>query len=184
MAQGISQRTRLSLPRVPDELTPMANVLERWGNHLPFASVGFNFYRSTNETVLATGVDRTITWDTAITDQENWMPVAGTVQSIVVPPGLSGLYVFRFNVYWVAALAAITAWIRVDGAAVSNVHPGQTSATVGNTLTAIYPVQDGSVITAGVFNGSPGNITITNDGGSAFNYRAPSFAAYRIALLG
>lgn len=184
MAQGISQRARLSLPTVPDELRQFSNTLERWGNRLPLAHAGFQFWRSTNETALATSNTREVTFDTAVVDHENWMPVAGTVQSIVVPPGLSGWYQFQFNIYWAVAGAGMFPFIRVNGNAVTL---GASSAGVlasdSASITATWLMNDGDIITAGVLNGSGANRTITSAPGDTFNLKSPYLSAARFALL-
>lgn len=182
MAKGISNRTRLSLPQASDEARAMANTLERWGNNLPFAHTGFMFWRTTNETALGAGLTREITWNQVVMDHENWMPAAGTVQSIVVPQGLSGWYQLQLDVYWVNAATPMFPFIRVNGQAITFAADFAVAVSAG-TVSALRPLNDGDLITAGLVNGSAAPQTITSGAGDPTNDNTPTLTATRVALL-
>lgn len=183
MAKGINNRTHLSLPhRVPDEMADITRNLGTWANGLPFGAVGFAFTRNVSEAATVPAATTVITWNNVVADRENWMPIAGTVQSIVVPPGLSGVYSIRFNVYWAVAAAGMEPFIRVNGNGVTLVE--MVTIAVDRVATgAQVLLNDGDVIVAGIFNGSAANKTVTAFAGNPNVGILPSLSAWRISLL-
>jgi hypothetical protein len=182
MAKGYSNRARLSLPpATTTELETITRPLERWANNLPFASVGFYFSRTTNESATANLAATTITWNNAILDHENWMPTAGTVQSIVVPAGLSGLYAFRFAVYWATATTGMIPFLRINGTTILTSDVFQVANDKASCL-AFSMLNDGDVITAGLSNASGSARTITAFGATSLEALLPTLQAWRISL--
>lgn len=191
MAKGISNRTHLNIPqarRAMDVDGLQSNVLDvlrnidRWANTLPFGSVGFHFTRNTNESATAPATETTITWNNVVQDRENWMPRAGTVSTIVVPRELSGLYVFRYAVYFGGGTSSQYPWIRVNGLALTN-NDGYTGNQYIPHLVTFAMLNDGDEITAGNTNLSGGNTTIAAGGGGASDALVPSLQAWRISLI-
>lgn len=187
MARGISRRHQVTIPamRARDvteldaRLTDVTRNIERAFNGLPIASTGFHFTRSTNEAATANLAETSVTWNTVVQDRENWMPAAGTVQTITVPRELSGLYLLRFACYWVNSVA-MTPFIRVNGNAITVEPP---IARAYASIVGVALLNDGDTITAGVLNQSGANQTITTTAGDTYNHAMPSLQAWRIAVL-
>lgn len=192
MGKGISNRMHLNLPKarraldvagIESRLDESLRVIDRWANSLPFAAHGFHFRRTVSEGATPNGAPQTITWTTVVEDRDKWMPIAGTVQSIVVPRESSGLYMLRLSIYWATTVAGLVPWIRRNGAALTS-SDMFTVATDRDTLVTVATLEDGDVLTAGWTNLSGAARTITAAPGTDLGNPYPEFQAWRIALLG
>lgn len=192
MAKGISNRMHLNLPMFRRATADIAAVeqrvdeslrnIARWANSLPFAATGFDFWRSTNEAATSASTERVITWTNVIDDREGFMPASGSTQSITVPRELSGLYIFRFTLWFGGAVTGQLPFIRVNGNAITNAPNYSTTEYMHSTI-ALQLLQDGDVITAGHRNDSGGSVTVTAFGGASLDAPVPRLQAWRIALL-
>lgn len=156
--------------------------LMRWANGLPFGRAGFDFTRSTNDSSVAYLGTATLTWTEVVDDAENWMPSSGSTQTITVPPGLSGMYVFEYHVYWVASVAGVIPYVAVNGSTITS-SDTYTSASTMASRNGLVMLNDGDTITAGFFNASGGALIPARGGGSGLEKVTPRLRMYRISLL-
>lgn len=193
MAQGISQRNRLSIRDFNSDPAGAMRDLQRWANYLNFGRSGFEVQRSVSLGILtATGPD--IAWDQAADDAEQWTGIAGgavgSQSAFTVPPGRSGIYLFNFRGYFgavslaaksVTPIATITRYLTGAQEAV-----GMWQVSSGSDrfdCTGRATLNDGDIITASIFNGTAGTITLTAVAAGAQVAYSPSFSCYRISLL-
>lgn len=163
----------------------MVREIKRWGDRLPLGSAGFHVYATANQIINA-GATALVNFDSTATigsyklDRERWKP-PGTVNTLIVPPGLSGVYVMNYAGYHAAAASVFTT-INVNG-----VGAGQ-PLIVGlaedrSACFATYILRERDVLSVSFFNNSGGNLTQTVVAGNTVNPYMPFFSAWRISLL-
>jgi hypothetical protein len=180
MGRSINLRTRLSLPPRADWDTSRA-PLQRWADSLPFGSAGFHVTRDANGASIPSLATASVTFTEALDDQENWFGPSST-NTLVVPPGMSGLY--ALDAYVRIGLTPVASWsisIHVNGLAVCN--SDFSSQENRRSTSAITPLRDGDRLSLSVHNSSIDAITPNFTPTGAVFPRSPFLRGYRISLL-
>lgn len=198
MAQGQTTRNNLSM-RNPDDVPGALREVKRWADRLPLGSAGFHVYQSAAiPQVLIAGNVIPINFDktngdgtTALDrsprlDRERWKP-SGTVSSLTVPAGLSGVYLLSGGIYLDLGVTHMIAAIRVNGLAVTSSEydgGGAASGTLDRMFPSVgWPLYERDVLELVCFNGSGGNRNTLPTTFTVLGPRGPFLSAWRISLL-
>lgn len=145
---------------------------------------GFAVRRAVNEAARGTLQSFQIAFDTCVHNNGFLgavTPGAITPQaSFVVPAHGAGVYQLNAGAWWNANLTGIGVTVTVNGTAVCGSPILGAGTAASAEVGRAWRLDDGDTITATVYNGSPGNITVTTFAGSAFTAPLPYLSVWRV----